>query len=115
MILKLEKLQIIHPDVTVDQAIKIAIETRLDLHTQQEQVEDSERKLKIAVNNMLPNLDLTGSVYVPDKSGNNAFPDFKNPQWDANVNLSVPLDKRLIGICCVQRKSHLTKRVAIMN
>ena len=91
---ELTKLQIIHPDITVDQAIKIAETSRLDLHTQQEQVEDAERKLKIAVNNMLPNLDFTGSVYVPDKPGNKTLPDFKNPQWDANVNLSVPLDKK---------------------
>jgi outer membrane protein TolC len=91
---ELEKLQIIHPDVTVDQAIKIAETSRLDLHTQQEMVEDAERKLKVAVNNMLPNLDLNGNVYVPDKPGNKGLPDFDNPQWNANVNLSVPLDKK---------------------
>ncbi|MGB9602960.1 MAG: TolC family protein [Limisphaerales bacterium] len=91
---ELTKLQITHPQITVEDAIKIAEASRLDLHNQRDQLEDAERKLHIAKNNMLPNLDLTGSVYLPDRPGNKGLPDFNNPQWDANVSLRVPLDKK---------------------
>lgn len=91
---ELTRLQIIHPQITVEEAIKIAEASRLDLHNERDSVEDAERKLKIAVNNLLPRLDLSGSVYLPDRNGNRALPDFNNPQWDASVNLQIPLDKK---------------------
>ena len=91
---ELSRLQIIHPQITLEEAIKIAEASRLDLHNQRDQVEDAERKLKIAKNNLLPSLDFTGSVYLPDRAGNKPLPDVNNPQWDANVNLRIPLDRK---------------------
>lgn len=91
---ELEQLKIIHPEITVEDAIKIAEASRLDLHNERDQLEDAQRKLKIAVNNLLPSLDFSGGVVVPDKPGNKPLPDFNNPDWNASVNLKIPLDRK---------------------
>ena len=48
---------LLRPDMTLSQAIDIALKDRLDLKNAQDAVEDSERAVKIALQNFLPNLN----------------------------------------------------------
>jgi outer membrane protein TolC len=77
-----------------DSAVAAATVNRLDLHTQRDQLEDAERQVRLARNDLLPNLDLEAGFGV-DGQGSRAsdtFPDRTN----ANVGLTfqLPLDQK---------------------
>ncbi len=75
-----------------DSAVAAASANRLDLHTQRDQLEDTERRVRIARNSLLPNLDLTAG-FGADGSGSSlplAAPDRTNAT--AGLTFQVPLD-----------------------
>ncbi|RBP45414.1 outer membrane protein TolC [Roseimicrobium gellanilyticum] len=55
---ELSKLSLEDPEMTMDDTIKTALVTRLDLYNQRNTLEDSERKIKVASQNLLPQLDI---------------------------------------------------------
>lgn len=55
---ELAKLTLEDPDMSMDDTIKTALVTRLDLYNQRNTLEDSERKIKVAAQNLLPQLDV---------------------------------------------------------
>ncbi len=91
----LEKLKIVHPDIKLDDALRVALATRLDLYTVKDRYADAERKIKIASNGLLPKLDLLASIEVDSKAGNAPFDmDWKRYQWNAGLDLDLPLDRK---------------------
>jgi outer membrane protein TolC len=90
---ELAKLEIIHPALAPEQAMQVALSNRLDLYTAREEVEDAERKLRVAKNAFLPGLDLVadGSVsgWPRDRFSE---PDWRRTQWSAGVDVDLPLD-----------------------
>jgi outer membrane protein TolC len=76
------------------EAIEIALNNRIDLTTQRQQVEDALRQVDIAVNGLLPALDLDAN-YLANGSIDQAFGRSLPEDRFANVGLrlEVPLDQ----------------------
>jgi outer membrane protein TolC len=86
---------LIHPEIAVDQGVSIALEKRLDFMTAQDRLADSERKVAVAKNGLLPDLDLVANYRV----GTEPPRDYKNFQYDretysAGFDLELPLDRK---------------------
>jgi hypothetical protein len=85
------------PVVTEDEAIETALRSRLDLVTELDRVADAKRVVRVAANQLLPDLDLSGSVVFdtdPEKLG---FYDFtaERATWRGNVTLGLPVNRKL--------------------
>lgn len=86
------------PDITPDDAAQRAIMLRLDLQNARDQLDDSRRSVLNAENNLLPDLDLSGSVTIPTdrdrRVGGLGFePD--DATFNIGLDLSIPLDRRI--------------------
>jgi outer membrane protein TolC len=84
------------PEVTLDEAVQLALSLRLDLQNRRDQVDDARRNVAIARNQLLPDLNLAGRVGVPtdpdDSTGGVAIsPD--NLSYNASVTFGLPLDR----------------------
>ena len=69
---ELQELKIRHPDLGVDDAIKIALAARLDYQNARDELEDSGRKVTLAADQLKTQLDLTaagGFVSRPQAAG----------------------------------------------
>lgn len=83
------------PDLGLDQAVELAVQTRLDLYTELDRVQDSARRIEVAVNALNPALDLSFVASVPDSnSGNLGELDFENAVYTAGLDIELPLDNR---------------------
>lgn len=84
-----------HPALNDDDAVKVALATRLDLFTSRDQVDDSARKIKVAENSLKPGLDLLASASV-DTAGANRPADFEleGGTWSLGADLDLPLDRK---------------------
>lgn len=84
-----------HPDISAEDAVQVALAARLDLYNQRDSVDDSQRKIKVAVNALKPDLDffLTGQVA---SAGEDNFQElnFKRLQWSAGADLDLALDRK---------------------
>ncbi len=80
-------------DMDDDSAVRAALHNRLDLLTQKERVEDSERRLAIAANGLLPDLNLSAN-YGLDGSGGR-FDRASPHDWSSSVGVTmeVPLQR----------------------
>jgi len=83
------------PDLDLDQALDMAMRTRLDLYTSLDQVQDSARKIRVAANQLQPALDFGIDLAVPGaRNGNLGELDFENAVYNAGLNLDLPLDTK---------------------
>lgn len=85
------------PQLDSSVAVLTAWDLRLDLQTARDQVDDARRLVKVARNDVLPDLDLFAEVSASSAS---AGRDFDNLQLDeggytAGASLSLPLDRRI--------------------
>lgn len=86
---------IIHPNITPEDAAKVAAASRLDLYTQRDRFEDAERKVKIAQNAFLPKLDARFDITVPGQPG--THPQHFDPErvrWNAGLDTDLILDRK---------------------
>jgi outer membrane protein TolC len=93
---ELEALQIRHPEIAVEDSIKVALAARLDYLTSKDQLEDAHRKLKLSADRLKPGLNFTSTVRLspdPDKANGFALPDFNRYNYDAGLSLDPGLDK----------------------
>ena len=86
------EIQIPIPEVDRDQAIHYAMEYRLDLQTNRDQLEDARRQIDLAQNGLLPTLDLKGDLRVGGNDVVNGV-DFGDTRASGGVFLSLPLDR----------------------
>ena len=83
------------PDISLEQAIDLAVQTRLDLYTELDRVQDSARRVDVAANALLPALDFSFVANVPDSPGGSLTElDFENTVYRAGLNLDLPLDTK---------------------
>lgn len=84
-----------HPQVSAEDAVKVALVSRLDLHTAQNQMEDAERKVLVAANALKPRLDLVARADVRNQ-GDAAFEDIEidRTRWNAGVDVDLPFDRK---------------------
>lgn len=77
-----------------DTCIKLALERRLDLKTMEERLDDSQRRLRLARNALLPQLEVFGKSgsreQGVDSPGRGSF----DSDYSAGVSMEIPLDKR---------------------
>jgi outer membrane protein TolC len=94
---ELEDLKIQHPSLTIDEAGKVAMVSRLDLYNQRDEFEDAERHIKVAANGLLPQVDLilNGSM-VNSGTKVTGIPkvDSTTYQWNAGAEVDLPLDRK---------------------
>ena len=84
------------PDIGLEQAIELAIQTRLDLYTQLDRVQDTARRIEVAANALSPALDLNLVASVPNATTQNLGElDFENTVYTAGLDLELPLDTKL--------------------
>lgn len=94
---ELDALQIHHPEIGVDDSIRVALAARLDYMNTKDQLEDSVRQVDLAANLLRPQIDLGASVAVnSDPADNTGFPtlDFDRYRWNAGLNIDPGLDRK---------------------
>ena len=83
------------PDIGLDQATEMAIQTRLDLYSSLDRVQDSARRIEVAANQLSPGLNLSLVAAVPDaNNGSIGELDFENAIYTAGLDLDLPLDTK---------------------
>lgn len=83
------------PDLDLEQAIALAVQTRLDLYTQLDRVQDSARRIRVAANALNPSLDLSIVASVPDSpDGSLGELDFENAVYRAGLDFDLPLNNK---------------------
>lgn len=84
------------PEIDVDEAVRRALEFRLDLQNTRDQLDDSRRGVFNARDQLLPDLNLSGSVGVPTdpaKRNGGLAPSTSDLDYAASATLSLPLDR----------------------
>jgi outer membrane protein TolC len=93
----LAQLKIDHPQMKVEDAIQVALATRLDLATVHDQLVDAQRQVSLAANGLKPQLDMvaSGGISSGEVSGNKLpVPDVDRYRWSAGLNLDLGLDRK---------------------
>ncbi len=87
---------LVAPVLTTEDAMEIALVTRLDFYTVQDEVEDAERRVRLAENALLPDLDLILTANVDTEPGMDRFTefDFRRARWNAGFDLNLPVDRQ---------------------
>lgn len=92
---ELARLAIQEPGVSLEHAVPVAVATRLDLQTSRERVEDAARKVPIAKNNLLPQIDaIVGGDIQNSTASGFKLPDPKLNSWSAGLNVDLGLDRK---------------------
>jgi outer membrane protein TolC len=82
------------PDITLADALQMALNNRLDLYTQADRIEDRGRKLDVAANSFLPGLNLALRATVPGGSSSALSDiDFRLTDYSATLDLVLPVDQ----------------------
>lgn len=92
------ELPVPEPDVSLDEATMMALEYRLDLQNQRDQVDDTKRQVRNARNNLLPDLNLSGSLTLPtdaDEREGGAVYEPDDASYSTAMTLSLPLDREI--------------------
>jgi len=91
---ELEALQIHHPDISVNDSIQLALASRLNYMTIKDQVEDAERKVKVAQNFLKPQVDLFANASLDNNPAKNySLPDPQRYAWNAGLDVDPGLDR----------------------
>jgi outer membrane protein TolC len=86
------------PETNIDRAVAIGLANRLDLQTERDRIEDARRRVDVARNNLLPDLNLSGNVNLPTdptrrRPGLDLDPGFTSAS--AGATLGIPLDREI--------------------
>jgi outer membrane protein TolC len=92
---ELASLDILDPGLSLEEAAQVAMVTRLDLDNARNSIEDKKRKIKIAEQNLLPQLDIAGGYTVggrPNSEKVNLDPDRR--RFSGGAVLDLRLNKK---------------------
>jgi outer membrane protein TolC len=95
---ELRELTIIHPDISVQDAIRVALACRLDLQNLGNELEDAQRAVALAANGLLPQVDLRAEASISspeDEHTGLVLPDLDRYRWSAGLDFDLPLDRKL--------------------
>lgn len=84
------------PDVTLEHAVAMALDYRLDLQNRRDRLDDTKRGVYIAMNELLPDLNLRGSVSLPTDASaqeGGAVYELDDIQYTAGLTFNLPVDK----------------------
>jgi outer membrane protein TolC len=94
---ELEALRIQHPEISVDDSVRVALAARFDYQNTKDEFEDSVRRVDLAANLLKPRVDLAASVAVnsdPDDNTGFPVPDFDRYRWNAGLSIDPGLDRK---------------------
>lgn len=92
---ELAKLRIVDPEITREQAVKIALVTRPDLATAADQEEDAARQIEVAKNGLLPGVDVSLDYNsISDPGDTTPGINWDRRRWEGSVDLDLPLDRK---------------------
>lgn len=92
---ELTKLAIEEPELSVDDSLETALVTRLDLYNSRNSLEDSDRKIKVSAQDLLPQLDFNGRYQVDSDPGSRKINlNFDRHQLSGGLDLDLRLDKK---------------------
>ena len=92
-----EGLAILHPEISVEDAIKVALASRLDLHNLRNEVEDGQRAVALAANGLLPQVDLRANAQISSPQEEHTalvLPDLDRYRWGVGLDVDLPLDQK---------------------
>ena len=81
----------------MEDSIQIGLAARLDYINLKDELEDSERAVKLAANFLLPQVDLTASAALNSDPNSHAailLPDPARYSWNAGLNIDLGLDRK---------------------
>ncbi len=84
------------PDITLEQALELTANNRLDLFTQADRIADRARKLEVAADAFQPGLAMVLRASVPANNNNSASLsdlDFRLTDYSAALELDLPVDQ----------------------
>jgi len=92
---ELQKLKIDELEISLDEAVAVALVSRPDLATASDQVADAERRTKVAKNGLLPKLDVALD-YDARSDPNDTTPAINRDRrrWSGSLDLDLPLDRK---------------------
>ncbi|MDO9475064.1 MAG: TolC family protein [Pseudohongiella sp.] len=94
--LRMSEGNLVPPDITLEQALELTVNNRLDLFTQADRIADRARKLDVAANAFKPGLAMVLRASVPANSNNSATLsdlDFRLTDYSAGLELDIPVDQ----------------------
>jgi outer membrane protein TolC len=93
---QLEKRGPVEFPVSAEDAIIVALASRLDYYTARDQRDDTIRRIYVAANNLKMDLDLVLTGAVNSKPGADEFDtlDFDRAQWTAGFDVDLPLSRK---------------------
>ena len=78
-----------------EDAIKVALYSRLDLYNARDGLEDAARHVEVIANSLKPDLNLVLTGQVDSKPGDRFEDlDFRRAHWSAGLDLDLPLDRK---------------------
>lgn len=84
-----------HPNIVMDDAVKVAFNARLDLYTERDRVDDASRALEVAKNALLPDVTLAADASVRSAGDDNFQQlDFRRTNLNAGLDVDLPLDRK---------------------
>jgi outer membrane protein TolC len=94
---ELAELKIQHPQINVEDSIRVALEARLDYQNERDQFDDAVRRVALAADGLKMQVDLTASGSIGTAgSVDSTFPapSKRNAQWGAGLAIDPPLDRK---------------------
>jgi outer membrane protein TolC len=93
----LEQLQIQHPNLNVEDCIKIALAARLDFQNTHDQYEDAVRQTRLAADRLKSQVDLAAGATMDSEEVSQGFalPDPNRYRWNVGLNFDLPLNRKL--------------------
>jgi outer membrane protein TolC len=95
-LMALGKTDIDMPDFSETEATRIALENRLDLANEKDQVEDAQRKIEVAADNLGAALDFSAGLNISSPSGEQrpANIQFQEGNYSAGLSFDPDIDKK---------------------
>jgi outer membrane protein TolC len=106
---ELAALTIQHPELAVDDAIRVALEARLDYQNVRDNYDDAVRQVRLAAEGLKTQVDLVadGSLYGQPGTNRWEWPNHANYDWNAGLILDLPLDRK------AQRNAYRSALIAL--
>ena len=85
------------PTYSIEDALEVARVARLDYYTERDQLEDAERQMSLAKDDLFPNISLSGGASVSSEEGDRFQEiDFEHYNWDIGLSLDPKLNRKSV-------------------
>ncbi len=94
---KLRDSGLLHPAISSEDAVRVAMASRLDYQNELDAVDDTERRVHVAENGLKPRLDMVAGAKVPSMPGNSYEKlDFKRMSWNVGLDIDPVFDRKAL-------------------